>query len=100
MEWANGSLVEAARSLLELNADEDGFFAAVKAIEAPTLLIHGDSDRLIPLAAAQQVANARPDWKFEVFTDTGHVPQLERPDRFLSSVLAWLETVPTKEKVG
>lgn len=100
MEWANGSMVEAARSLLELNANEDEYFAAVRAIEAPTLLVHGDSDRLVPLAAAQQIANMRPDWKFEVFEDTGHVPQLERAEQFLSSVNAWLEAVPTQEKVG
>ncbi|HYI46508.1 MAG TPA: alpha/beta hydrolase [Actinomycetota bacterium] len=100
MEWANGSMVEAARSLLELNANEDDFFAAVKAITAPTLLVHGDSDRLIPLTAAQQLANIRPDWRFEVFADTGHVPQLETPERFLSVVGGWLETVLTKETVG
>ena len=100
MEWANGSMVEAARSLLELNANEDEFFAALKRIEAPTLLVHGDSDRLIPLAAAQQIANIRPDWKFEVFENTGHVPQLESPEKFLSVVGGWLETVLTKETVG
>lgn len=100
MEWANGSMVEAARSLIELNANEDEYFAAVHAIEAPTLLISGDSDRLVPLVAAQQIANIRPDWTFEVFEDTGHVPQLEAPEKFLSIVVGWLETLAAKEPVG
>jgi pimeloyl-ACP methyl ester carboxylesterase len=100
MEWANSSMVEAARSLLELAANEDGFFAGIRAITAPTLLINGDSDRLVPLAAAQRIANMRPDWTFEVFADTGHVPQLERPAEFLSTVTNWLDSVALKESVG
>ena len=92
MEWASRALVEAARSILELNENEDEYFTAVRGVKAPTLLVQGQEDRLVPLAAAQQLANMRPDWAFEVFDDTGHVPQLEAPERFLATVGSWLST--------
>ena len=82
--------IEAARSLLELSANADEYFAAIDSITAPTLLIHGEKDRLIPLSAAEAVATKRPDWTFEVFEDIGHIPQLEAPDRFVNTLNSWL----------
>jgi pimeloyl-ACP methyl ester carboxylesterase len=52
-------------------------------IEAPTLIVWGRNDMLVPVADAEEYerligANARK----EIFEDTGHVPMLERPSRF------------------
>jgi pimeloyl-ACP methyl ester carboxylesterase len=33
----------------------------------------------------------RPDWTLAVFDGVGHVPQLEAPDRFVATTLAWLD---------
>lgn len=94
MNWAVRAQVEAARSLLELNAHEGEYHDAIRKVTSPTLLIHGEKDRLIPLAAAQAAAQMRPDWTFEVFEDIGHVPQLEAPDLFVETVTAWLTRTP------
>ncbi len=93
MEWSARAQVEAARSILELRANEDRFEDAVREIQAPTLLIQGEKDRLIPLAAAEALAKARTDWAFEIFEDIGHIPQLEAPDLFVKTVLDWLNAV-------
>ena len=91
MPWGNKAFLEAARSLLRRLARRERFFATLKQISCPTLVIQGDKDRLVPLMATRAVAEARPDWQLEVFDDIGHVPQLEDPKRWLATVTEWLE---------
>ena len=52
------------------------------AIEMPTLIVWGLSDRVIPVAAAASYHRRIPHSRLEIFERTGHVPQLERPLRF------------------
>jgi pimeloyl-ACP methyl ester carboxylesterase len=52
------------------------------ALEMPTLIVWGLSDRVIPAAAAASYHRRIPDSRLEIFERTGHVPQLERPLRF------------------
>jgi pimeloyl-ACP methyl ester carboxylesterase len=52
------------------------------AIELPTMIVWGQSDRVIPMAAALSYHRRIPHSRLEVFERTGHVPQLERPARF------------------
>ncbi len=59
-------------------------------VRCPTLIVHGDRDRLVPVAAARALAARRPDFALEVIDDCGHVPQLEVPDRFLAAAVPWL----------
>ena len=91
MEWANKAFLEAARSLLRRLARRERFLSTLKQISCPTLLLQGDKDRLVPLAAAKAVAATRPDWRMHVFEDTGHVPMLERPADWLTVVGEWLD---------
>jgi pimeloyl-ACP methyl ester carboxylesterase len=51
-------------------------------IEMPTMLVWGQSDRVIPMAAALSYHRRIPHSRLEIFERTGHVPQLERPARF------------------
>jgi pimeloyl-ACP methyl ester carboxylesterase len=52
------------------------------AIDIPTLIVWGLSDRVIPVAAAISYHRRIPGSRLEIFERTGHVPQLERPLRF------------------
>jgi pimeloyl-ACP methyl ester carboxylesterase len=52
------------------------------AIEMPTMIVWGQSDRVIPMAAALSYHRRIPHSCLEIFERTGHVPQLERPARF------------------
>ena len=89
MPWAVDALLEAARSLIDLNARPDDYYDTIRSIECPALLIHGSCDRLIPTAAVEVLAEMKPSWKLEVYDDIGHVPMLEAPERFVASVAAW-----------
>jgi pimeloyl-ACP methyl ester carboxylesterase len=66
------------------------FWARVKRITAPTLVIHGSLDRVIPLSAARELVRRRPDWTLSVLEGVGHVPMMETPDLFLSVLFEWL----------
>jgi pimeloyl-ACP methyl ester carboxylesterase len=65
--------------------------ADIAAVRAPTLIVHGDHDRLVPLSLARAVAKRRKDWKLEIFNDCGHVPMIEQPEHFVGTVADWLE---------
>jgi pimeloyl-ACP methyl ester carboxylesterase len=54
--------------------------------------LHGDQDRLIPIASARATAAANPTWRFEVAKGVGHVPQLEVPEWTISQITDWLAT--------
>ena len=90
MPWANDVFLSATRSMLALMLRPSRYHAIVDRIAAPTLLIHGRGDRLVPLAGSQALVRRKRDWALDVFDDIGHVPQLEAPARFVETVLRWL----------
>jgi len=49
-------------------------------VDIPALLIWGDSDRLVTPAYGATYAAAFPNGRFELVTQAGHLPQLERPE--------------------
>jgi pimeloyl-ACP methyl ester carboxylesterase len=59
-------------------------------ISVPTLIVWGDSDRLVPTSDADVFDDLIPDSRKIVYADTGHVPQMERPGRFNADVEAFL----------
>jgi pimeloyl-ACP methyl ester carboxylesterase len=56
-------------------------------IACPSLVVWGDSDRLVPTRDADVFERLIPGARKVIFEDTGHVAMLERPDRF-NQVLA------------
>jgi len=88
------SLREAAQSLTLLLAQRDVVEGWVRSLVVPTLLVHGERDRVVSVRAAEAAADLRPDWEFHVLEDTGHVPMLETPDAFLASLRGWLQRQP------
>ena len=54
------------------------------------MVVHGELDRLIPLAAARDLVRRIPHWRLEVLDGVGHVPMLETPDLFMRVVGDWM----------
>ena len=52
------------------------------AVRQATLLVHGEHDPLMPLAAAQWLAGHMPNARIEVFPGAAHAPFLSQPERF------------------
>lgn len=85
-----GAFVEASRSLMRLARRRDVARAALDAVTAPTLVIHGRRDRLVPSRFAEAELRRHPDWRGRILPGVGHVPQMEAPGRWVAEVADWL----------
>jgi pimeloyl-ACP methyl ester esterase len=56
----------------------------IPSLQTPTLLIHGERDPLMPLAAARWLAEYLPQSRLEIFTEAAHAPFLNDTQRFLT----------------
>jgi pimeloyl-ACP methyl ester carboxylesterase len=81
----------AARSLLHVIRRRRRYTAMMAGIGVPVLLMGGDTDRLVPPAAARQAAARHPRWAFTVFPGVGHTPQLEVPGLVAATIQDWLD---------
>jgi pimeloyl-ACP methyl ester carboxylesterase len=84
------SLVTAARSLMRLLSRPAAYRSVINAVRVPTLLVHGEADRLVPIASARRAVADRPDWAHTFLPGVGHTPQLETPDDVIGAVSGWL----------
>jgi pimeloyl-ACP methyl ester carboxylesterase len=90
------AFLQASRSI-GLRMADPRFWVRVKRVTAPTLVIQGSLDRLIPVAAARELVRRRPDWTLRIIDGVGHVPMLETPEEFLRVLLEWLAARITPE---
>lgn len=98
--YSSAAFVEASRSLVRWLLTTSKLEPYVQRVSAPTLLIHGDGDRLVSVRASGALAVQRPDWDFRVMTDTGHIPMMERPAEFITLVERWLDDVAPRLGAG
>jgi non-heme chloroperoxidase len=59
-------------------------------IAAPTLLVWGDRDGLLPREEQQRLAAAIPGARSQVYPETGHSPHWEHPERFAADLDAFM----------
>ncbi|WP_234024871.1 alpha/beta fold hydrolase [Tsuneonella amylolytica] len=84
-----------AATLARFTADRRPFAAQqVRALDVPTLVMWGDEDRLIPLAAGRWFADTIPNSAFVHYPGIGHLPMEEAPDRSAADLSAWLARLP------
>jgi pimeloyl-ACP methyl ester carboxylesterase len=69
---------------------DKGLKKRIHRIEAPTLLVWGQDDRLVPLAYADEFARRLPKTRVEVVKGAGHAPHLEQPEAASRVVAAFL----------
>ncbi|HET7590252.1 MAG TPA: alpha/beta fold hydrolase [Solirubrobacterales bacterium] len=63
----------------------------------PLLIVWGENDPIIPVEHGREAHAQLPDSRLEIFADTGHVPMLERPGRFIATLQRFLaETDPAE----
>ncbi|MFI5266436.1 MAG: alpha/beta fold hydrolase [Chloroflexota bacterium] len=65
-------------------------------ISAPTLIVWGEQDRLIPLAHGRAYAEAIPGARLEVIPNCGHIPHQEQTDDFTRIVRHFLLSCRTQ----
>jgi len=88
---AQGAYLGAARSIIRVLKRGRKYAALLHGLEAPVLLVHGEHDRLVPVAAARTLAAENPEWTVEIVPDLGHAPMLEKPELVAGIVADWLD---------
>lgn len=90
---ADAAYLTSARSLTAALVRPAALRRALGRIIAPTLLLHGERDVLVPVTVARQAHRDHPAWTFEVAPGVGHVPMLEVPAWTVARILAFAEGV-------
>ncbi len=92
MPWANAALLRSMRGLAfaQFVRNRVGW-ATLRRITVPTLVVWGDTDRLVAPDLAPYVAAAIPEARLAVFEDVGHTAMMEVPERTARALLALVE---------
>ena len=83
------ALLSATRSITALWTDPRRVWRAVRTVQAPTLLLGGTHDALVPAKVLRAVLAARPDWEGHVLDDRRHALMLEDPEAYLRIFGSW-----------
>jgi len=90
LEENDSAYVLAAHSIIQALVHRRGLRRLVRRVRVPTLVIHGEEDRLVRVGAARQALRRHPDWELHVLGGVGHVPMLEAPQQLLEITDSWL----------
>ena len=70
---------------------KDGTRIFYEAIDVPTLIIHGDDDRIVPIgASAEHSARIVPNAKLKIYEGADHGLIATHQDRFNADLLAFI----------
>jgi len=59
-------------------------------VKCPVLVMHGDSDELVPPECANEIAQGVPHARLEIVPRCGHMLTMERPCEINAALAAWL----------
>jgi pimeloyl-ACP methyl ester carboxylesterase len=69
---------------------DKGLKKRIHRVTAPTLLVWGQDDQLVPRVYAEEFARRLPRARIEIVKDAGHAPHLERPETVAGMVQTFL----------
>ena len=84
------AFLAASRSLMRVVGLRRRYWEMMASVRVPVLLIGGEADRLVPVAAMRQAADRNPRWETVILPGVGHTPQLEVPDVVTGTLRDWL----------
>ncbi|MGH8726739.1 MAG: alpha/beta fold hydrolase [Burkholderiales bacterium] len=65
--------------------------SALPGISQPAVVMHGDCDAVVPLAAAKFLASSLPNARLSLFSGCGHAPSLSRPGKFIADLVEFFD---------
>ena len=65
--------------------------ADLQSVVAPTLLIWGEKDVMVPAAQGAKFAENIPNAALKIYSDAGHVPQEETPEQLAADIRTFLQ---------
>ena len=71
---------------------DSGLAKRLHLIQAPTLLLWGEEDRIMPRSYANRFARGiGGDTRITIIADAGHLAELDRPDEVAAAIVNWME---------
>ena len=70
----------------------EGYLPRLAQIRAPTLVLTGDVDLVIPNTLSKEMAEGIAGAKLVVLANCGHLPQPEQPEATTRALVEWLAT--------
>lgn len=96
--WSDRALLKATRALVRVQyLRRRTTWARMRTIITPTLVLWGDTDRLVAPDLAREVAAAIPRARYLVFEQTGHTAMMERPVESARAFFGLLQDVAAGE---
>lgn len=83
------ALLSATRSISALWTSPGSIWRAVREVQAPTLVLGGTQDALVPAKVLRAVLAERPDWEGHLLDDRRHALMLEDPEGYLEVLDRW-----------
>ena len=78
------------RAQIGLRGQREIVLERLPSLRAPTLVVWGERDRVLPPAQAREAISRIPDGSLELIRGCGHLPQVERPERVAEVLVRFL----------
>jgi pimeloyl-ACP methyl ester carboxylesterase len=93
-DWSDKAFLAAERSIIrQVTLGRTAYLAAIDGLRIPTLLVHGEDDRLVDVSTARAIAPRNPVIDLVTLPGVGHAPQLEVPAQLDELIGRWLTGV-------
>ncbi len=81
----------ALRAQVDLGGQREVLVDQLPHLQMPTLVVWGERDRVFPYSQGQKVVSHLRQGSLELVPYCGHLPHVERPDRFAAILGRFLE---------
>ena len=68
----------------------DSLYKWLHRITLPTLILWGDSDKLLPAAYGPEFQKLIPGSKLQIFKNCGHLPHVEKKDDYVAAITKFI----------
>ena len=72
----------------------------LRRVRIPALVVWGESDRVVDPDYGRVYAQSFPDARFQLIPEAGHLPQIEQPERLLTLVWEFADSISATRDVG
>jgi 2-hydroxy-6-oxonona-2,4-dienedioate hydrolase len=80
----------ALRAQVDLGGQREVLVDQLPHLQMPTLVVWGEHDRIFPVSQAREAVARLRKGSLDLIPDCGHLPQIERPERFVASLSRFL----------
>lgn len=81
----------ALRAQVDLRGQREVLTGRLPHLQIPTLVVWGERDRVFPYSQGQKAVSRLRQGSLELVPDCGHLPHVERPDRFAAILSRFLD---------